>query len=207
MNTIRAHSGLYILISLFLFFSFVAFGEKVTAQEVISTPNNRAMNLIVVTSPVTTPTQAKQKKKYPAPSSFLRKNKFPVTQVEANEEAVKVTEEMRKTGKLKGFGSVYDYPKPPAPKNFKIKPGDGFAYLSWDPVPGAGQYLLYISEDGKNYRKKTEVIIKGTKLDIGLLTNGKKYYFAVEAIGEGVKRSDRAVQTVIPVVTKPSKKL
>jgi hypothetical protein len=112
-------------------------------------------------------------------------------------------QELGQKGKLKEFGTPgtgTGSGKPlPSPTHFVIKPGNNLAYLSWDAVPGAEQYLLYISEDGKNYKRRVYSPLKKTSIIIGNLTNGKTYYFAISAFGneEGLK----AVQTVLPVGT------
>jgi hypothetical protein len=83
------------------------------------------------------------------------------------------------------------------PTNLKITPGDGLAFLSWDPVPDALGYAIYASDDGKKFKLKFKKPIKSTNISIGVLENGKTYYFGVQTVGNGAV-SKKTVQTVIP---------
>jgi hypothetical protein len=149
----------------------------------------------------TTPTVSK---KLPWPQkkrSQLIHNDKPGSMQEAAEAGRKETEKQEKAGTLK----VLVYPqseeelgKPLPPlTNFKITPLNGGAFLSWDKVPGAKYYHLYISEDGKRYRRQVSIPIKETSFTVGDLENGKLYYFAVAPVGK-ILENKRVIQTVVP---------
>jgi hypothetical protein len=123
---------------------------------------------------------------------------FPVSMKEAHEaDEQKIKElkekEQTKTIGVHGTGKGWGKPLPP-PLNFEIKPGKGLAYLSWDAVPGASQYFVYSSEDGKKYERRIYSPLKETHIEIGNLYDGKTYYFAVSAFGN--REGLRAIQTV-----------
>jgi hypothetical protein len=143
------------------------------------------------------------KKKTPIPRATVQAMKFEDLSMRgSNERAVKEAEDLEKKGLIKPYGTPgtdREIVKLLSPTNFKIKPGNGLAYLSWDPVPGAKQYLVYISEDSKTYKRRVYSPIKATNIIIGNLTNGKTYYFAVAAFGSG--EGSKAVQEVVPIAT------
>ncbi len=199
------------------------FSKSVLGQ----TPSPNGSNLL---DPSTTPAQISQPVPIGTPTNVVgsikpKKKKVvfdpngerePGSMKEAHEAQSKKYEELKKEGKLKSFGipgTVRRIPKPLTPTNFKIKPGDGSAYLSWDEVPsnwdkspdgkplGGMGYLIYISEDGRNFKKRLDGDIKETQIKIGNLTNGKNYYFAIVALGEGGAKSDKVINKVIPVAS------
>jgi hypothetical protein len=94
-----------------------------------------------------------------------------------------------------GAESELKHPLSPV-TNFKITPLDGAALLTWDAVPGAKNYRVHISMDGKKWHP-VFIPFKGTSVTVGNLENGKMYYFAVAParISEGA----RVIQTVVPV--------
>jgi len=91
--------------------------------------------------------------------------------------------------------------KPDAPSNLKIVPGDGSAHLTWDAMPRALGYSIFISENGNKFRLRLMKPIKNTDISFGVLKNGKTYYFGVIAVGKGGE-STMSVQRVIPGIKK-----
>lgn len=87
--------------------------------------------------------------------------------------------------------------KPDPPTNFKITPGNGIAMLSWDFMPRAKAYIVLLSMDGVNFRRYTHRPIQPNYINIGMLENGKKYYFGVYSIGDGGD-SKKSIQSVVP---------
>lgn len=122
------------------------------------------------------------------------------TRQEAHESDEKLTEDLRKNDQLKLFGTPGTTNQSAetlaSPNHFEIKPGNSLAYLSWDSVPNAKQYFIYISEDGENYKRRVDSPIKNRSVVIGNLTNGKVYYFAISGFGE--KEGAKAFQKVMP---------
>lgn len=187
-----------------IFIGIFAIESKGLAQE--STPTVIIIqSLITVGIPTVTATPTKNKRKH----KWIEQMQGDTpTRQEAHEADEKNSEELQKEGKLKLYGTPGTFrrvPKPSVPTNFKIKPGNGFADLSWDPVSGDDMaYLVYVSEYGKKYQLRILAPIRKTKVAIGNLTNGKKYYFAVSALGG--KESDKAVQVVVPMANNPTMK-
>ncbi len=171
--------------------------------------------IVMVTPTVSVSLTPVMKKKIP--HSLIHHSDTPTRQ-EAHEAEEKKQESLKTKGQTKEFGlsgKVRKIQKPAMPINFKIKPGNGSAYLSWDkslnnwdtdskgrPL-GEMAYLIYLSKDGKDFKKRIEAPLKETNITIGNLTNGTTYYFAIVTVGEGGKRSDKAVQTVVPMATDP----
>jgi hypothetical protein len=91
--------------------------------------------------------------------------------------------------------------KPDAPSNLKIVPGDGSAHLTWDAMPRAFCYSIYISVDGKKFKLRLMKPVKINDISFGVLKNGKTYYFGVIAVGKGGE-STMSVQRVIPGIKK-----
>jgi fibronectin type 3 domain-containing protein len=90
-------------------------------------------------------------------------------------------------------------PGVPIPGNFRVAGGNASANLSWEAVQGAIGYNLYTSDDGRTYKLLTK---KGPRnVQSALLRplkNGKTYYFAVTAVTQDGKESEKTVQTVVP---------
>jgi hypothetical protein len=109
----------------------------------------------------------------------------------------------KKELEAKGFSESYKPPKSaasqtlPQPANFKIEPLDGGASLTWDAVPGAESYHVYISDDGRRFRRCINQPLQNTSIIIGDLENGKMYYFAIAPQGE-ILEGTKAVRTVVP---------
>ncbi len=89
-------------------------------------------------------------------------------------------------------------PMPGAPENFKIEPGDGRAYLTWDVSPRAIGYLLFVSEDGKNFKRRFKKPFHNHEVVISVLENGKTYYYGVEGVGPYGYPTKMTVQSVVP---------
>jgi hypothetical protein len=121
------------------------------------------------------------------------------------EEENRRVKDLEKEGKLKTLShppGYYYKGKAAAPSNFKIKPGDGCAYLSWEAVKGADAYFIFNSTDGKRFKMR-KVPVRDTKIILRGLENGKIYYFGVETFIKWGTSSDKVVQTVIPQKTIP----
>lgn len=69
------------------------------------------------------------------------------------------------------------------PSGIKVTAGDESATISWNPVPGASGYYVYISENGVDFSKYHRYPITNTTFQIFNLINGNTYYFAVTAVG------------------------
>ncbi len=63
--------------------------------------------------------------------------------------------------------------------------GNGLATLTWDAVPGAIGYNVYISESGLAFKRYQGELVYTTSFTIFDLENGKTYYFGVSAVGNG----------------------
>lgn len=102
--------------------------------------------------------------------------------------------------KVIGTPSAYftPLPIPDVPSNFKIEPGDGMAYLTWDETPRAIGYLLFVSEDGKKFERRFKKPVHGNGVLLSLLKNGKTYYYGVEAIGPYGDETKMIIQSVVP---------
>jgi hypothetical protein len=110
--------------------------------------------------------------------------------------------EHEKSKNLKPIGTPAAYyklsPMPDTPTNFKIVPGNRMAYLKWDQMPNALAYVLYISLDGKSFKKRFKKPIKKTEITLGVLENNKTYYFGIASVAHYGKLSQMAVQSVAP---------
>lgn len=84
-----------------------------------------------------------------------------------------------------GFGTqVCAVELPAAPKNIKISLKDGSAVISWDPVPGADAYRVYMYDpDTKTFVRV--VTVAGTKAAVAELTEGKHYFKVAAAVKSG----------------------
>jgi len=72
------------------------------------------------------------------------------------------------------------------------------ALLKWDEMPNAIAYLIYISKDGKTFKKRFKKPVNKTKIEISLLENEQTYYFGITSIAHYGKESKMAVRTVTP---------
>ncbi len=90
-------------------------------------------------------------------------------------------------------------PQPDPPTNLKIEAGDSEAYLTWDPMPKAQSYVLFVSKDGIKYERQIKKPFKKTKITIRFLQNGKIYYFGVACVGAYGHKTNMSIQTVIPI--------
>jgi hypothetical protein len=89
-------------------------------------------------------------------------------------------------------------PMPDTPTNFKIFPGNRMAYLKWDKMPNALAYHLFVSMDGKNFKKYYKKPFKKTEITLGILKNNQTYYFGVSSVAHYGKLSEMAIQSVTP---------
>jgi hypothetical protein len=84
-------------------------------------------------------------------------------------------------------------------KKFTVKAGDGKAMLSWEAVPNAVGYNLYVSFDENKFILITK---NGPQnilaLSIKSLKNGKTYYFAVTAVDVAGHESEKTVLPAVP---------
>jgi hypothetical protein len=69
------------------------------------------------------------------------------------------------------------------PTGLKATAGSQSAELSWNPVPGASGYFVYISTDGVKFTKVQPTPIETTTFLVLDLVNEKIYYFGVSAVG------------------------
>jgi len=128
-------------------------------------------------------------------------NLEPVDMHESSDYSIRKMKKLKAEGKLKVFSSPKieaDLKHPlPSVTNFKITALNGAACLTWDAVPGAKTYNIYISENGRNFRRRINKSQQGTSIVVRNLVNGKKYYFAVAParILEGA----RVIRKVIPI--------
>jgi len=129
-------------------------------------------------------------------------NDVPGSMQEATEAGIEEIKKQEKAGTLKvseSSQSEAELSKPLPPlTNFKITPLDGGALLKWDAVPGASNYHIYISDNGKKYRPQERRLVKETSIVVGNLENDRVYYFAVAPVGE-IHEYARVIQTVVPV--------
>ncbi len=102
---------------------------------------------------------------------------------------------------------------PPAPTGFNVEPGDGKATITWNSVPGADSYTIYMatinwniwSKDLPNAQKQDS--IKSSNFTQEGLINDIVYIFAVAAVVNGTEglQSDqigvKPVKTTAPDVT------
>ena len=100
--------------------------------------------------------------------------------------------------------SVSATPKAPAasaPTNVKASAGDSKVTLTWDAVPGATNYAVFL-------RKGTEWLKigasgAGTTFTSRGLANGGKYFYMVKAYVNGVWSEESAIVSAIPVCITP----
>jgi hypothetical protein len=123
----------------------------------------------------------------------------PTTPRESNEYDMREITEQSAKGQLDVYTppnseSEIEHPLPRL-SNFKVTPLDGAALLTWDAVPGAKNYRVHISMDGKKW-KPVFIPFKGTSVTVGNLENGKMYYF--EVAPARVLEGTRVIQTVVP---------
>jgi fibronectin type 3 domain-containing protein len=82
--------------------------------------------------------------------------------------------------------------------------GSHSATISWNSVPGATGYYVYISEDGVNFPRYQSGLIVTTSFQVFDLVNDKTYYFGVSAVGSNGWESSIAyiggAPTAVPVV-------
>lgn len=96
-------------------------------------------------------------------------------------------------------------PQPNPPTNFMIEAGDGFAHMSWDDMPQARGYILFVSEDGQKFKRQFKQPFKKNDITVRLLQNGKTYYFGVECVGPYGEKTKMMVQSVVPTKGKSLK--
>ena len=83
-------------------------------------------------------------------------------------------------------------------EHFTARAGNKMAKLSWSAVDGAVGYNLYVSTNGKKFTKLNKKGLRKTPGGVlKPLKNGKKYYFAVTAVGSDGTESKRVVSKKI----------
>jgi hypothetical protein len=139
----------------------------------------------------------------PGPTPVLRGNikiqpdKVPITEQEYN--PGDDLKDALKNGHVVGnHGLVKARPEPNPPTNLIIEPGNGMAYLTWDAMPRAESYLLYISEDGKDFKRRIKKPFHNHEVVVSVLDNDKTYYFGVVCVGSWGKETKMTIQTVVP---------
>jgi hypothetical protein len=88
---------------------------------------------------------------------------------------------------------------PPPPLNFKITGGDAKATLTWDPAFPGSKFILYVSDDGNDFRAMTPQPVSVRQATLKPLDNGRNYYFAVTSVTPDGQESEKAVGTVTPM--------
>ncbi len=71
------------------------------------------------------------------------------------------------------------------PTGVDATPGNRSATVTWNEVPGAVGYYVYISYDGIGFHRYAGGVIRGTSFSVFNLNNGQTYYFGVSAVGSG----------------------
>jgi hypothetical protein len=97
----------------------------------------------------------------------------------------------------KDFVPGAHHPLPPT--NLKITVENGMAYLSWDNVKGAADYIIYDSQDGKKYKAR-KIPIDETKIFVGYVITLKQqpiHYFGI-ASHYYSERSEKTLLSVGP---------
>jgi hypothetical protein len=95
-------------------------------------------------------------------------------------------------------------PQPDPPTHFTIELGDGVVRLTWDPMPRAIGYVLYVSEDGQNFKRQFRMPFHKTSIKFPFLQNGKTYYFGIVCVGPYGRKTKMTIQSVVPSKTSPS---
>jgi hypothetical protein len=93
------------------------------------------------------------------------------------------------------------------PTGVDAAPGSKSANVSWNAVPGAAGYYVYISSTGSNFTRVEGGLIHSTAFTIFNLFNGNTYYFGVSAVGVGGWETGISyaggAPTAMPIVPKP----
>ena len=76
-------------------------------------------------------------------------------------------------------------PAPQAPVNLAATGGDAQAALSWNASTGADEYRIYAGTAPNQYESEPVATVTGTAYTVAGLTNGKTYYFMVQASNRG----------------------
>ena len=71
------------------------------------------------------------------------------------------------------------------PTGVDATPGSQSATVSWNAVPGASGYRVYISHDGIAFNRYDGTVVHATEFSALNLANGATYYFGVSALGSG----------------------
>jgi len=102
-----------------------------------------------------------------------------------------------------------------APRNFEWSVGSERIFLSWDPVPFADGYRVYISTDGVKFKLHSgATLIPSTSVIIADVQNGKPYFLGVSAVGSSGKETEIAypggspdAEPIIPTSVAPDQYL
>ncbi|WP_276355368.1 S-layer homology domain-containing protein [Cohnella caldifontis] len=78
---------------------------------------------------------------------------------------------------------------PLAPTNVAAFAGDESVSLTWDPVPEADRYEIYMGTETRAYGSSSAATVTGATYEMTGLTNGTTYYFAVKSV-RGDRSSD-----------------
>ena len=88
---------------------------------------------------------------------------------------------------------------PQPPLNFNIAGGDAQAKLSWDAAFPGSQFLIYVSDDGNDFRALTPQPVSVRQATLKPLVNGRAYYFAVTSVAPDGQESTKVVKAVTPL--------
>jgi YHS domain-containing protein len=88
---------------------------------------------------------------------------------------------------------------PPPPLNFNVVGGDSQAKLAWDAAFPGSQFILYVSDDGNDFRALTPQPVSVRQATLKPLENGKAYYFAVTSVAPDGQESTKVVKSVTPL--------
>jgi fibronectin type 3 domain-containing protein len=83
-------------------------------------------------------------------------------------------------------GGSSSTPPPAVPTALSVQPGDAVTTVQWPAVTGATSYNLYWSDTSPVTKASATLIAKAVSpFEHTGLTNGKSYYYAVSAVGDG----------------------
>jgi fibronectin type 3 domain-containing protein len=88
---------------------------------------------------------------------------------------------------------------PPAPLNFTLVGGDAQAKLTWSPAFAGSKFLLYVSDDGMDFRALTHQPVSVRQATLKPLENGRNYYFAITSVAPDGQESEKSIQAVTPM--------
>ena len=90
----------------------------------------------------------------------------------------------------------------PAPTNVAVTPGNTQATVTWDPVPGAANYKVFVATSPGGEAISISDFLSGPSYNAAFLTNGQPYYFRVQSSGISWSAYSTEVNAT-PLVTLP----